>query len=297
MKYKIVLLSVLLFYCHCVKVQQLFDVLSQELQHNSGNTASSNNSIVTNSPIISHQNNLKEEEIKPNIQNVSQAESIMNGPDGQLNDLRNKLVQIKEFNTRLEKILKENDDFENKKGKFPGEVESLVKDSYRSFDTKLYSGMLKDKNLQQFKSNLTDKLDEINMLETGLKDVTKVIKQIENPLENLTTANTNTITVSDSANIKNLKANEFDLGVIKGGSYFVDTDINSSIVYCDKKLPIKTLAEFHRAMKAIKSMCGEDFTKCNYLDKKTIEQEGLNQKTLLTEIQNLTQIIEKLSAE
>jgi hypothetical protein len=297
MKHKIILVLLLLLCCRCTKVQQLFDVINQQVQAqpNDNNLtmyqmASNNFAIPSTASGI---NALKEEVIKPNI-NLSQVGLVMKDKqNNQLNEVRDKLLEVKAFNMKLNKLLMSNDKLEEKKSKFSEEIKSLVKDGYKTFDTKINKAVLKNENFQKFKSDLSNKLDEINMVETKLTKINDNEKARLDYLTNIKQVNLNEIKATDS-NINNIKANEFDFGIIKGGSYFIDMDKDKSIVYEDNKLPIKTLVEFHRAVKTIKSICGEDFNKCNYLDQKTIEQETLQQTTLLAEIKHLTQIIDKL---
>jgi hypothetical protein len=261
----------------------------------------------TNSNFLPQQNTIREEPInasfdsKEHLNEIEKKIQMTTQDNHEIDEIKAKLIKLKTINEKLNAVLKHKDDYENQKEAFSNEIEALVKEGYNKIDNKFNNkDLIANSNLIKVQNNLSEKIENYKALDNKLKETRDNIKSFTNENQNqisqIKAADIGLLKVNDFAKINKIISNEFDFGSLKGGET-INISPDSDLVFGDKRIPFKTLLEFHKSVKAIQEQCGEDLTKCHYLDSETIGQEVINQTTLLAEIKHLGQLISKLTKE
>jgi hypothetical protein len=269
-----------------LRTGQLFSVLSKQLDQE-------------------HPDNMKIPQNK--VVNDVKLEKIDSGNITELLELRAKLLDLKKINEKLNKNLKHkggindsedgNDDMVNmlqKYEKTANEIDNVLPNKEE---------ILKNLNVNSFTSKLNDQMEKINFIEnkiTEAEDKAPYLepKKSDYKLDIVHKGDIkNKIKVAEEGKFISIGADEYDFKSIKGDSDTIELEGKSFLVIDDKNVPIRSLLKFHTLMNYIKSLCGEEFNRCAYISSKSIEEEAINQTTLLAEIGHLKQLMVKLNTE
>jgi hypothetical protein len=218
----------------------------------------------------------------------------------ELTNLKDKVKKLKHFNINLGKHIDHKAEYERKKNKLNDETISLIEKSEKSLNESSYKNNrdMADR-ISNFNVNHYSKdLDEnVNFLQTELKATKSKISKMEGnnvDLTNVESAIVKGNLIAESGNIKSANVGKFDFGAVRGDSNGINLDGNSELLINDKSIQISYLLKYHKMMEQLRQLCGNDLTKCEYYDPKKVEDDAINQTTLLSEIERLKEITERL---
>jgi hypothetical protein len=258
-----------------------------------------NNSIFD---IVSDAKQIEKQLTVTNNQGQNMDASFLQKNQNDLTNLKKQVEKLKNFNMHLNKHLNSKGIYEEKETKFNSEAISLLEKSEKSLYTlsekanKNIINQLNNNKIEQYAKDLDENL---NFLQTKLKNTKSKLDKTQNAskidLSNVESVIVKDNLVSHGANVKSVTADKLDLNSLKGDSEGMHLDGNLGISIGDKTIPAKYLLQYHKMMEQLRQLCGEDLTKCKYYDTKKIEEDAINQTTLLSEIRHLEQITERLN--
>jgi hypothetical protein len=218
----------------------------------------------------------------------------------EISDLKNKIENLKAFDSHLSRHINKRKEYETNTKSYEDDVINLIQKSEQKVKTSLnnsdWMNKVNNLDLKPYSEKFNN---DISFLQTKLAKVNSEIANAKHENENISITSTENAKANNlsanNGNFKSLQTESLDMNGIKLNTNNLIIDSNTEIVIEDKTIPVKYLMEYHKLMTQLRTLCGQDLTLCKYSDTKKIEEDAINQTTLLSEVEHLTRTLKRLN--